>query len=179
MRIYDFVENEIFLRKGKIRLNSEQYKVIYVLTNFNIILVSNVRPVVAVQDAKTEIIPLKSIDLINVKPHIERHGCVLYLNINNCERELIFYTNKEARQFKKAISKTLKGKKLKNAIYDKDARTLALLFQEIHLINGTATLTKIFGKNVGVDTPPKKTLKQRLYSQSVYLFFKKIFKRKK
>lgn len=179
MRIYDFNEDEVFVRKGKIFLETERYRVIYVITNQNLIFVANIRPIVMVQTPKTEIIPIKSLDSVKGKPHIEKRKGTVKIYVNGIEKKLLFEKLREAKIFKKLIKKVYANKKIAGGIIDEKAKTLILLYDEVHLVDGKATITKIFGKNVGVDTPPKRTLRQKLASQSLSLFFKKIFKRKK
>ena len=158
MEIYKFKEDEVALLKEEVKVTGEIWKAEIILTNLNIILVTNIKEMLKVQDPKVEVISFENLKLFEGKPYITIKSNIAEIYLKDSEREITFKNRLALHNFVNTTTKAVTHQKINESKADKMKNVLILVNDNIELVQMSAnilgstlgTIAKSFGNTTGL-----------------------------
>ena len=158
MEIYKFKEDEVALLKEEVKVTGEIGKAEIILTNLNIILVTNIKEMLKVQDPKVEVISFENLKMFEGKPYITIKSNIAEIYLKDSEREITFKNRLALHNFVNTTTKAVTNQKINESKADKMKNVLILVNDNIELVQMSAnilgstlgTIAKSFGNSTGL-----------------------------
>ena len=141
---YILREDEVVLYKGDIMLVEQKDKAQLLLTNLNMVFITNTKKIIEEEKRTIEVYSVSDVKIYEGLPQVKAEGENVEIYLKNTEKEFSFVSRGECHKFISVITKLLTGKTGLERNAEKVKNTIDLVNEtlEVDIVKATGNVVK-------------------------------------